>query len=68
MSLDRQDVRAKLCHLKHSQLKAIAEVDNRDIGEIIEEVMCAWIDRRVHDATVLAQKIDRLGKPGNSRD
>ena len=68
MSIERQDIRAKLCHTKHAQLKVIAECDGRDIGEIIEEVMCAWIVKRVDDATVLADRIARLGKPGTGRE
>lgn len=68
MSLDRQDIRAKLCHAKHAQLKVIAECDGRDIGEIIEEVMCAWISKRVDEATVLVERLNRMGKTGNGRD
>lgn len=68
MSLDRLDIRAKLNPAIHAQLKAIAEVDARDIGEIIEEVVGKYVEQRVHDATVLAEKIARLGKTGNARD
>lgn len=68
MSLDRKDLRAKLCPAKHAQLSVIAECDGKDIGEIVEEVMCEWINRRVSDATVLADRLSRLGTSGNRRE
>ena len=66
--LDRLDIRAKLPPARHAELKAIAEVDGRDMGEIIEEVVLKYIERRVHDATVLAEKVGRLGIAGKNRD
>lgn len=66
--LDRKDIRAKLCPDRHAQLAVIAECDGKDIGELIEEVMVAYIQRRVDEATVLAGRLERLGKPGNARE
>ena len=68
MTIERQDIRAKLSHTEHAQLKAIAEVDNRDLGEIIEEVVSIYIAKRVNDATLLADKLSRAGISGNRRD
>lgn len=68
MSLERKDLRAKMCPAKHAQLAVIAECDGKDIGEIVEEVMCEWIDRRVNDATVLAERLARLGISGKTRE
>lgn len=68
MSLERKDIRAKLCPSRHAQLQAIAECDGRDIGEIIEEVMVGWIEQRVRAATVLADRLDRLGISGKNRE
>ena len=66
--LDRKDIRAKLCPDRHAQLAVIAECDGKDIGELIEEVMVAYIQKRVDAATVLAGRLERLGKPGNNRE
>lgn len=66
--LDRKDIRAKLCPDRHAQLAVIAECDGKDIGELIEEVMVAYIQKRVEEATVLAGRLERLGKPGNNRE
>ena len=68
MSLDRLDIRAKVNPTTHAKLKAIAEVDGRDIGEIIEELVSRYVERRVHEATLLAEKLSRLGRTGNNRE
>lgn len=68
MSLERKDVRAKLCPLKHAQLAVIADCDGKDMGELVEEVIVAYIERRVSDATVLADRLGRLGKAGSNRE
>jgi len=66
--LDRKDIRAKLCPDLHAQLAVIAECDGKDIGVLIEEVMVAYIQRRVDEATVLAGRLGRLGITGNNRE
>ena len=66
--LERKDIRAKLCPDRHAQLAVIAECDGKDIGELIEEVMVAYIQKRVDEATVLAGRLERLGKSGNNRE
>lgn len=68
VSLERKDIRAKLCPDKHAELQIIAECDGRDMGEIVEEVICAWIKQRVDAATLLTDRLARLGKPGNNRE
>lgn len=68
MSLERQDIRAKLDHDMHLKLKAICEVDGVDIGVFIEAVLVPVIERRVHDAMLLASKLPRPGITGSGRE
>ena len=68
MSLDRQDIRAHLHHERHAQLKAICEVDGVDIGVFIESVLVPVIEKRVHDAMLLAAKLQRTVLTGRSRE
>lgn len=68
MALDRKDVRFKLDAELHAQLKAICDVDERDIGEFIESIVVPVVLKRVHDATVLADRLHRAGKAGNARE
>lgn len=65
MSLDRKDIRAKLDHDMHHALSVLADVDQLDMGEWVERVLVREIERRVHEATVIADRIQRLGKAGN---
>jgi hypothetical protein len=68
MSLDRKDVRAKLDPDLHAALKAICEIDNADMGEWIEAQLVPVIRKRMHDATVLAAELQRLGITWNGRE
>lgn len=68
MSLERKDVRAKLDPDMHAALKAIAEAEGLDDGEWIESVLVPEIKRRVHAATVIAERTARLGISGNARE
>lgn len=65
MSLDRKDVRLKLDPDVHAGLVLLADVDNEDLGIWAERILVAEIRRRIHVATVLADKARRLGIAGN---
>lgn len=65
MSLDRKDIRAKLDPDMHAKLKAICDVDEIDMGDFIEQCLVPVIKKRVHDASVLAAKLQRLGMAGS---
>lgn len=64
MSLERLDVRFKLSPDMHAKLKAICHVDNVDIGEFVEAHIAPIIEKRIHDAMVLAGEIQRQGLTG----
>ena len=68
MSIERKDVRGKLHPDVHAQFAVIADCDNRDMGDIVEELVAGYVEKRVHDATLLAERIARLGISGNGRE
>jgi hypothetical protein len=68
MSLDRKDVRFKVDHDTHAALAAIAEADGVDIAELVERWVSAEVTRRVHAATLIHDRVARLGKAGTRRD
>lgn len=68
MSLDRKDVRAKLDPDDHHKLSVLADVDGVDIGEWVESVLVREIAKRVHAATVIADRVRCLGKTGNRQE
>jgi len=65
MALERMDIRAKLDPDTHGQLKAICELDGVDMGAYIEAILVPVIEKRVHDAMLLADKLQRLGISGS---
>lgn len=68
MSLERKDVRAKIDPDMHEALLVLCEVDQLDIGEFIERELVNIIRRRVHEASLIAQRTARLGIIGNRRE
>jgi hypothetical protein len=66
VALERKDVRLKLDADKHGGLAVLAEVDQLDIGEWCERVITAEIERRIHAATVIADRAARLGISGKN--
>lgn len=68
MSLDRKDVRFKLTPEMHQALTVLAECAQADIGEFVEGVVIREVLRRVHEATVIAERTARLGITGKNRE
>ena len=68
MSLERQDVRAKLDSEDHRALVAICNIDGLTIAEFIERTVVPVIRKRVHDANVLAHDFPIPGISGNGRE
>jgi hypothetical protein len=68
VSLERKDVRFKLAPDMHQALTVLAEIAQVDIGEFVELVVQREVLKRVHDATVIAERTARLGINGNSRE
>lgn len=68
MSIERKDVRFKMDHEVHQALTVLAEIAQVDIGEFVELVVQREVVRRVHDATVIADRTARLGINGIGRE
>ena len=68
MALDRKDVRAQLDAEMHEALAVISDADQLDIGEWVEELIVRELKRRIHDASVIAERTAHLGITGKSRD
>lgn len=64
MSLERLDVRFKLSPDMHAKLKAICTVDDVDMGVFVEASIVPIIEKRIHDAMVLATELQRQGLTG----
>lgn len=68
MSIERKDVRFKLAPEMHQALSVLADCAQVDIGEFVELIVQREVVRRVHEASVIAEKTSRLGITGNFRD
>jgi antitoxin component of RelBE/YafQ-DinJ toxin-antitoxin module len=68
MSLERKDVRLKLDHDIHAAAKAIAETEGMEIAEWIEVVINGVVKRRVHQATLVVERLTASGSLGTFRD
>ena len=68
MSLDRKDVRFKMAPDMHQALSVLADLAQVDIGEFCELIVQREVVRRVHEASVIAEKTSRLGITGISRE
>ena len=68
MSLERQDVRAKLDPDDHRALVRICDIDGVTIAEFVEKLLVPVIRKRVHDANLLARDFPLEGISGNGRE
>ncbi len=68
MSLDRKDVRFKMAPDLHQALTVLAECAQVDIGEFVELIVQREVVRRVHEASVIADRTARLGISGSGRE
>lgn len=68
MSLERKDVRFKLAPEAHQALTVLAECAQVDIGEFVEQVVLREVERRVHEASVIARRTAQLGISGIVRE
>lgn len=68
MSLERKDLRLKLDPEIHAGLDVLADVDGKQLAELAEEFVAAEVRRRIHVATVIAERARRLGMAGSGRE
>lgn len=66
MALERKDVRFKLDADDHQALCVLADVQGVDLNELVESIVRREVFKRVHAATVIAERTAALGLTGNS--
>lgn len=68
MSLERQDVRAKLDPDMHRALSAICNARGVTVAEFIEGLLVPEIRRLVHEAKVIVSGLPASGTSGRARE
>lgn len=68
MSLERKDLRLKLDADIHAGLDMLAEMDGMLLSDLGEKIIVEWVRRRIHEATVVAERAARLGISGSRRE
>lgn len=68
MTLDRQDIRAKLDADDHRALVCICNLDGVTIAEFIEQLIVPVVRKRIHDANLLAAEFPITGVSGSDRE
>lgn len=61
MAAPRPDVKFYLDSTEHAALKVFADHDGVGMGELTERVMSDYLQKRIHDASVLAEALRRAG-------
>jgi hypothetical protein len=61
MAAPRPDVKFYLDPLEHSALKVFAAHEALGMGELAERVVSEYLQKRIHDASVLADELARAG-------
>jgi tryptophanase len=67
MAAPRPDVKFYLDQLEHAALKVFADHDGVGIGELVESIMSGYLQKRIHDASVLAAALERAGVVQNGQ-
>jgi len=68
MALERKDLRIKLDADDHAGLQLLAEADQCDIGEWVENLIVRSLRERFDNASVLVAIAQRSGISGMSRE
>jgi hypothetical protein len=68
VSLERQDVRAKLDPDMHEALVAICDAKGLTVGEFIEGLLVPEIKRLLHEAHCIASRTRGPGTTGKNRE
>lgn len=68
MSLERQDIRAKLDPDMKRALQAICDAKGITEAEFIENLLVPEITRLVHEASVITDRLHGRGQPGKNRE
>ncbi len=61
MSLERKDLRLKLDHDIHAGLSMLAEIEDCDMGKLVEELVIEYVEQRLREANVISERAKRIG-------
>lgn len=64
MSLPLIDFRGKITHRTDAVLDALHMATGRDRSELAREALDAWAEARIHEASLIDQRLRREGGPG----
>lgn len=66
MALERKDLRLKVDPDLLEKIRVIADVENKEIGELCESILETQISALVDRAMVIAEKLQRQGLTGKN--
>jgi hypothetical protein len=64
MSLPLVDFRGKITHETDAVLEALHQATGRDRSEIVRDVLADWADKKIHEASLIDQRLRREGLRG----
>lgn len=64
MSLPLIDFRGKITHETDAVLEALHQATGRDRSEIVRDVLAQWADAKIHEASLIDQRLRREGLRG----
>lgn len=64
MSIPLVDFRGKITHRTDAVLEALHQATGRDRSEIVREVLADWAAAKIHEASLIDQRLRREGLPG----
>lgn len=64
MSLPLVDFRGKLTHETDAVLEAMHQATGRDRSEIVRDVLQQWAEAKIHEASLIDQRLRREGLRG----
>lgn len=68
MSLDRQDIRARLDADKHERLLAICNATGTTVADFIEALVVPAVDGKVHEAILICRQLGLIPAAGINRE
>lgn len=64
MSLPLVDFRGKITHETDAVLEAMHQATGRDRSEIVRDVLHQWAEAKIHEASLIDQRLRREGLRG----
>lgn len=64
MSIPLVDFRGKITHETDAVLEALHQATGRDRSEIVRDVLAEWAGSKIHEASLIDQRLKREGLRG----